>query len=198
MFLREKIDQLKKSVITCESTNVYTTILSFLPWNGKKCHFAKYLCSMTINTLLKLFFCFWKIEKIDFGILLWGHQYIYIELRSPSSTEANNQELYHKLYNLISCEHVNTFDKVCIVGDFNFPTVKWNWEWSGIKDNMFLECIRDAFSTRMVSKPTRRREEQTTNLLDFVLVSEESSLRQNPFKPNCKKWPWCFIFAVHI
>ena len=51
--------------------------------------------------------------------------YIY---RSPCSTEANNQELYHKLYNLISCEHVNTFDKVCIVGDFNFPTVKWNWE----------------------------------------------------------------------
>ena len=63
---------------------------------------------------------------------------------------------------------------MCIVGNFNFPTVKWDGEWSVIKDDMFVECVRDAFLTQMVSKPTRRRKGQTPNLLDLVLISEEN------------------------
>ena len=61
---------------------------------------------------------------------------------------------------------------MCIVGDFDFPI--GNGAWSGIKDNMFVKCVRDAFLTHIVSKTTRRREGQTPNLLDLVLISEEN------------------------
>ena len=64
------------------------------------------------------------------------------------------------------------YKKVCIVGDFNFPTIKWKGEWSGNNDNDFIECIRDAFLIQMVVKPTRTRLGQNRNILDLVLVNE--------------------------
>ena len=63
--------------------------------------------------------------------------------------------------------------KVCIVGDFNFPTIKSKGEWSGVTDNEFIMCLRKAFLLQMVDKPTRIRLGQTGNILDLVLVNEE-------------------------
>ena len=63
--------------------------------------------------------------------------------------------------------------KVCIVGDFNFPNIKWKGEWSGVMDNEFIVCLREAFLLQMVDKPTRIRLGQMGNILDLVLVNEE-------------------------
>ena len=63
--------------------------------------------------------------------------------------------------------------KVCIVGDFNFPNIKWKGEWPGIMGNAFIECLREAFLLQMEDKPTKLRLGQTGNILDLVLVNEE-------------------------
>ena len=59
------------------------------------------------------------------------------------------------MYDLLSNDYIKTFKKVCIVGDFNFPSIKWDGVWTGIQDNEFIECIRDATLIQIVSKPKR-------------------------------------------
>ena len=63
--------------------------------------------------------------------------------RSPNSSAENTQEMYKMLKD----DTLFKFTKVCIVGDFNFPTIKWKGEWSGNIDNEFIECIRCLFNT---------------------------------------------------
>ena len=41
-------------------------------------------------------------------------------------------------------EEIKPYDKVCIVGDFNFPSIKWNGEFSGNTENEFVECTHNA------------------------------------------------------
>ena len=60
-----------------------------------------------------------------------------------------NQELY----NIIKCKLVNTFDKVCIVGDFNFPIVEWDREWPGIKDKCLWNALEMLFSPKWFQNP---------------------------------------------
>ena len=90
--------------------------------------------------------------------------------RSPNSTDENTQEIYTLLKN----ETIHAFNKICILGDFNFPAIKWQGGWTGDKDNKFIECIRDAFLMQMVSKPTRTRVGQTCNILDLVIINDVS------------------------
>ena len=52
---------------------------------------------------------------------------------------------------------LNNYDKICIVGDFNYPSVRWDGEWSNNKDSKFVECVRCAFLTQMVKKKKNRR-----------------------------------------
>ena len=86
-----------------------------------------------------------------------------------------------------------------MVGDFNFPTVKWDGEWSGIKNNMFVECVKDAFLTQMVFKPTRGREEQTPDLLDLALVSEMSLVSDIiHLNPTAKSDHETLLFSLYI
>ena len=61
-----------------------------------------------------------------------------------------------------------------IVRDFNYPSVRWDGEWSNNKYKEFVECVRDVFLTQTVKKPTRKREGHTSNLLGLELVNKES------------------------
>ena len=72
--------------------------------------------------------------------------------KSPNSTEENIQELL----NLMKRDLLNNYDKICIVGDFNYQSVRWDGEWS-IKDNEFVECVWDAFLTQMVKKKLKKK-----------------------------------------
>ena len=90
--------------------------------------------------------------------------------RSPNSTDENTLEMYTLLKN----ETTHAFNKICILGDFNYPATKWQGEWTGDKDNELIECIRYAFLLQMMSKPTRTRVEQTCNILDLVIINNVS------------------------
>jgi len=89
--------------------------------------------------------------------------------RSPSAQLVNTE----KLIQLLKCNKLSHYDKICIFGDFNFPDICWDGTWRGESNNQFIECLRDAFLIQKVTEPTRHREGQQSTLIDLVLVSEE-------------------------
>ena len=62
------------------------------------------------------------------------------------------------------------------MGDFNYPTIKWNGECNNKKDNEMYECIRDAYLTQNVKSPTRFRTDQNPTLDDLILTNDENLL----------------------
>ena len=73
--------------------------------------------------------------------------------KSPSSDNENVMNLF----DLMKSEKIKCYDKVCIVGDFNFPSIKWNREFWGNTENEFVECIHDALLFQVAKHPTRNR-----------------------------------------
>ena len=92
--------------------------------------------------------------------------------KSPSTTKENEEELW----NLMRNEKITKFDKVCLVGDFNYPNINWEGTNEGQKECKFIDSINDAFLVQMVTKPTRHREGQQSNLLDLVLVNDDQMI----------------------
>ena len=91
--------------------------------------------------------------------------------RSPNTSTEDNDD---NLFSLLKSKVVNKFNKVCIMGDFNFPTIRWDGEWSGDKNSMIIKKLQDAFLVQRVKECTRRRPDQNPSLVDWVLVSEEN------------------------
>ena len=90
--------------------------------------------------------------------------------KSPNSTEENIQNLYYIFKN----NDFGTFDKICIMGDFNFPNILWNGCQTPPKEEEFVDATRDAYLEQMVIRPTRNRDGQNSNILDLVFVNEAS------------------------
>ena len=89
--------------------------------------------------------------------------------RSPSSSELN----YNRLKDLLTSDLIQKYDRICIMGDFNFPNISWDCtDING--DTDFVDCIRDAYLIQKVNKPTRDRESQKSNLLDLILVNDDN------------------------
>ena len=68
---------------------------------------------------------------------------------------------------------ISNNDEVCIMGDFNCPSIKWNGILTYDRDFEFVEAIRDAHPYQMITKPTRSRLGHTANITDLVLVNDE-------------------------
>ena len=64
-------------------------------------------------------------------------------------------------------------DKICIMGDFNYPSIKWNGILTHVGDFEFVEANRDSHLYQMATKSTRSRIGQTANINDPVLVNDE-------------------------
>ena len=90
--------------------------------------------------------------------------------RSPNTSTEDNNKL---LFNLLKSDEVNKYDKVCIVGDFNYPKVSWDGQWRGEKSNDIVEKVHNAFLIQKVENPTRRRPGQRPTMDDWVLVNED-------------------------
>jgi len=85
--------------------------------------------------------------------------------KSPNQSKEENLQLFEFLKNVPS--------KSIIVGDFNFPKIDWRTTTpTGAKAEMelFLESIQESFLNQLVRNPTHR----AGNILDLVLVSDES------------------------
>ena len=88
--------------------------------------------------------------------------------RSPSSNWDNTLNIL----NLLKTREVQKYDNICIVGDFNFPTVDWCGRWKGETEAKILSSLNDAFLVQKVTQTTRSREGNRPSLLDLVLVND--------------------------
>ena len=88
--------------------------------------------------------------------------------KSPNATKENVKKMLMTLRN----EELSKYDVICIAGDFNYPKVKWEGINNG-ENEEFVECLKDAFLTQKVTKPTRNvRLDQQANIVDLVLVND--------------------------
>ena len=55
------------------------------------------------------------------------------------------------------------------MGDFNYPSIKWNGILTYVRDFEFVETIRDTYYYQMITKPTRSRLGQAADINDLVL-----------------------------
>lgn len=82
------------------------------------------------------------------------------------------------LINLLNDTEIGKYDKVIIVGDFNYPDITWNCLHNcTTTDIKFINCLQDNFYAQMITEPTRHRVGQKSNLLDLVLTRDESLIK---------------------
>ena len=94
--------------------------------------------------------------------------------KSPSSTQDNIENLL----TLLKDNEISKFNKICIVGDFNYPNADWNGGTNSERDQKFIDCTRDIFLHQMVSNVTRRRDGQRSTMDDLVFVNDESMISE--------------------
>ena len=90
--------------------------------------------------------------------------------RSPSSTDANDLQLYSMLEDVL---HSNYRDTI-VICDFNFGCIKWDTKSTTMRSvsaDLFLDTIGNLFLEQLVNEPTRIRNEQTSSLLDLVMTN---------------------------
>ena len=86
--------------------------------------------------------------------------------KSPNSTEKNTQELLK----LMKSDLLNNYDKIYIVGDFNYPSVRWDGEWSNNKYKEFVECVGGVFLTQVVKKKKKKKKKKLGREKDIPLI----------------------------
>ena len=79
------------------------------------------------------------------------------------------------LFNLLELANKSTSNdyKICIIGDFNYVSIKWNGISAHVEDFEYAEAIRNAFHYQMAANPTRSKLGQTANINDLLLVNDE-------------------------
>ena len=86
---------------------------------------------------------------------------IGVVYRSPNSSSNNDASL---------CEMIKEMrGKYVLVGDFNFPGIRWETGRCDAKSRAFFEVLEDNFLVQHVSEPTHK----SGNLLDLVISTDE-------------------------
>ncbi|ESO06001.1 hypothetical protein HELRODRAFT_160107 [Helobdella robusta] len=92
--------------------------------------------------------------------------------RSPNSDLNNNSNLLVLLKKFSKIKGQKIY-----VGDFNLPNIDWDLVSTpgGVRsmESMFLNCVRDLYLHQLVSKATRFRTSQKSNILDLILVHDK-------------------------
>ena len=101
--------------------------------------------------------------------------------RSPSG-DADNTQAINKLIS----EAYRRNPNLLIAGDFNFKEIDWLNEISTpgqqhLQD--FIETLQDCFLYQHVTEPTRYRPNETPNVLDLILSSEEGMVQDLAYNP---------------
>ena len=85
--------------------------------------------------------------------------------RSPNSTKTNDDNL---------CAWIEKMRGVyVIIGDMNFPDIKWKTGSSGAKGRRFMETLDDNFLTQHVEEATH----DSGNVLDLIISSKEELVK---------------------
>ena len=93
--------------------------------------------------------------------------------RSPNTSTDENDD---KLFQMLKSHDVSHFNKVCIVGDFNYPDVSWEGEWRGEKNNEIKDNLLEAFLIQKLKKLTRSRLGQKPTLDDWILINDDDMI----------------------
>ena len=95
-----------------------------------------------------------------------GEIQIYVVYRSPNSVKTNDDEL---------CEWVAKMrGTYVILGDFNFPDIRWLAGCAGTKGRRFLETAKDNFLTQHVLTETHN----SGNTLDLILSNKDETVSE--------------------
>jgi hypothetical protein len=94
----------------------------------------------------------------------------------------NSVEYHQELRDLLREATAYKSTHVLIMGDFNFPNIKWpSWTTEGDNSNSqefkFLECVQDCVLYQHVDRPTRWRGNDTPHLLDLIRTNEEHMVK---------------------
>ena len=89
---------------------------------------------------------------------------LYAVYRFPNSTKTNNDDL---------CTWIESLRGVyVIIGDFNFPDIRWQTGVLGSKGQQFLETVHDKFLHQHVETETHN----SGNVLDLILTNDEQMI----------------------
>ena len=105
--------------------------------------------------------CIWCDVEIENENTLIGICY-----RCPSSNKLSDESLFE----LISRA---SFEKIMLLGDFNFSDLDWRKPEILDDSHPFLKCINDNFLIQHVDEPIRGK-----NILDLVFTSDEENMRK--------------------
>ena len=94
--------------------------------------------------------------------------------RSHGSSEANNDKLNQTIIEAVGLNHSHFL----LMGNFNYPNIKWDSESteSNTVEDKFIENIRDNFLFQHITKPTRGRLGNKSNMLDLIFTNEEGMI----------------------
>ncbi|MEL7308769.1 MAG: hypothetical protein AAGK05_13450, partial [Pseudomonadota bacterium] len=100
-------------------------------------------------------------QGMDMGVLC-----VY---RPPNLSDDDNAALFAIMSDFLS----NDFTSSIIVGDFNFPDIKWPCSSSSSQSELFLNFVQDNFLQQHVLQPTRR---SSNSILDLVFSTPGSHI----------------------
>lgn len=88
--------------------------------------------------------------------------------RSPSYDVSNTG----MMFDLLGEISAQPCDRKIIIGDFNFPYIDWEHNFSPVLlESEFLNVMYDNFLIQHVTTPTRARDGNTPHLLDLILTN---------------------------
>ena len=96
--------------------------------------------------------------------------------RSPSSSDYNNEQLLHMFNKTKNLK----FKSLVIVGDFNLKEIDWrNFHVHTRPDHIAVkvfDSLNDLFLEQLVNEPTRHRQGEQANLLDWVITDNKENI----------------------
>ena len=94
--------------------------------------------------------------------------------RSPDHN--NKIESTQELINTFEHLELSNFDTILIAGDFNYPELKWKNPSEmnmNSPESKFFNCTEELFLQQLITKPTRHRGNQTSNILDLLFTNDD-------------------------
>ena len=117
--------------------------------------------------------------------------------RSPNSTDENTKQLNTFISGLADIKNT----ELILVGDFNYPHIKWDAEGTATTTEKrsieFIEQTRNAYLVQHISEPTRYRENQKKNTLDLLFTTREEIIHEiNHLPPKGRSDHSSLLFTV--
>jgi hypothetical protein len=130
----------------------------------------------------------YKSEMISFDNQFEDHIWVQIDLphnknvlvgciyRSPNSSDENNS----RLLTLLTQATLIKADTLIIMGDFNYKEIDWANNMVHTREShpayQIYNTINDLFLDQLITTPTRHREGERSNLLDWVITNSADKI----------------------